>query len=291
MDKREVTIAASDGFPLAATLYGIAADGVAAAPCRGVVVINSAIGVRRGRYAAYAGFLHLRGYRVVTYDYRGIGGSTGQPVDQARLRQWGELDFGGVLAWLRATCPDAPLGCVGHSLGGQILGLTPHAGNVRAFLGIAAQSGYWRHWHPRHWPKLLLAWYLVVPLTATLLGRLPGRLFGAQTLPKTIARDWARWCRSPHYLCEDDGRPLRPWFAQVTCPTLLLAMADDAAAAPVAAVRALAECYSSAAPEILVVEPGEWGGKSLGHFGFFARDAPLSLWRHTADWFDRHLRG
>jgi len=113
MDKRDLTIAALDGFPLAATL-----DLTAEAPGDCLIVINSALGVRRGFYASYAGFLRRRGYGVLTYDYRGIGGSTGRPADLARLRESGELDFGGVLTWLRTTYPDSALGCVGHSFGG-----------------------------------------------------------------------------------------------------------------------------------------------------------------------------
>src|SRR4051794_33825871 len=152
MLRQDLVIPALDGFPLAATLYR------PAAPPRRLVVVNSAMGVRRQFYGAFAAFLAGRGYAALCYDYRGIGGSTGRPTGAARLGDWGERDFAGVLAWARQAHPRAAIGCVGHSLGGQLVGLAEEAGRIDAFLAVAAQSGYWRHWRMRHWPKLLLAW-------------------------------------------------------------------------------------------------------------------------------------
>jgi predicted alpha/beta hydrolase len=284
MNRKNITVPALDGFSLAATLYG--SD---EADLTRIIVINSGMGVPRTFYAHYARFLQRCGFGVLTYDYRGIGDSDGHSTREARLREWGESDLGGILEWLRTVYPDAALGCVGHSFGGQILGLTRHSQNIGAFLAVAAQSGYWRHWDVRHWPKLLFTWYLLVPLTTALFGHVPGALIGGQTLPKTAALDWARWCRCPHYLCDDDGKPLRPFFSRITCPVLFLAMADDHVYAPLRAVRELVRLYSATA-EVSIIEPSEWGVKSLGHFGFFNRAAPRPLWQHTADWFDRHLK-
>jgi predicted alpha/beta hydrolase len=281
MNTVELEVPALDGLPLAATLHR------PALPPRGVVVINSAMGVSRRFYARFAAHLAGRGYCVVSYDYRGIGGSA--LASGARLRHWGELDFAGVLAWARSAFPDVPLACVGHSLGGQILGLTREARHVRAFLAVAAQSGYWRHWNRQYWPKLLAAWYVAAPAAAAALGRVPGFLIGGEALPSGIARDWARWCRTPHYMSDEDGRPLRPFFDEIACPALFLAIRDDGAFAPEPAVRALASWYQRAAIEFAVVDPREWGVASLGHFGFFRKDAPAELWRWCADWLDRGL--
>jgi predicted alpha/beta hydrolase len=256
---------------------------------RAVVVINSAMGVKRRLYARFAAHLTSRGYAVVTYDYRGIGGSPG--VAGARLRHWGELDFAGILAWARLVFPGTPLACVGHSLGGQILGLTDEARHLRAVLAVAAQSGYWRHWERKYWPKLLVAWHVAAPAAAMVLGRVPRSLFGGEELPGRVARDWARWCRSPHYMSDDDGRPLRPFFHEIACPALFLALKDDQAFAPEPAVRSLAGWYEAAAVELSVVDPGDWGVGSLGHFGFFRKGAPVDLWRSCVDWLDRALSG
>src|SRR5437588_12786038 len=92
-------IPALDGFELAATLYepGTGAGGTGGT----TVLISSATAVKRGYYDAYARHLAGEGFTVVTYDYRGIGGSRPARLAgfRARLRDWGQLDLAGVLDW------------------------------------------------------------------------------------------------------------------------------------------------------------------------------------------------
>ncbi len=63
----DIVVPATDGFPLAATLF----------PLRGkkrhAVLINSATAVPRKVYRGFAGYLARRGSAVLTYDYRGTG--------------------------------------------------------------------------------------------------------------------------------------------------------------------------------------------------------------------------
>src|SRR3954467_1593181 len=68
-------IRALDGFELVATLYrpGRREDRETA------VLINSATAVKRGYYDPFARYLAGEGLTVLTYDYRGIGGSRPRP--------------------------------------------------------------------------------------------------------------------------------------------------------------------------------------------------------------------
>ena len=84
---------AADGRPLAATVLE---------PRRveGAVVIASATGVPRRIYEGVAGCLADAGLAVLTFDYRGIGGSRqGGPLrhEPARMQDWGRLDLEGAL--------------------------------------------------------------------------------------------------------------------------------------------------------------------------------------------------
>ena len=65
----EITVPASDGYLLAATLF---------LPRRAkthAVLINSAAAVPRKIYRGFAGYLAQQGCAVLTYDYRGTGDS------------------------------------------------------------------------------------------------------------------------------------------------------------------------------------------------------------------------
>ena len=115
-------IRALDGFELAATLYRPdSGEGETA------VLINSATAVKRGYYDRFARYLAGEGLTVLTYDYRGIGGSRPRRLSRfpARLRQWAEEDQGGALDWITSNLQPRKILVVGHSVGGQIVGLAP----------------------------------------------------------------------------------------------------------------------------------------------------------------------
>ena len=110
-----LSIAAVDGFSLAASLW----NEDSASP---TLVLSGATGVSRRFYTDFAAFLAAAGYRVLTFDFRGIGDSRPRSLRgfAASMRNWGELDLAGVLGWCADRHPRAPLLLVGHSAGGQM---------------------------------------------------------------------------------------------------------------------------------------------------------------------------
>ena len=87
----EEGIRATDGVSLAGSFYAPTLESGLAA---GTVVITAATGVKRQYYDSYARFLAGEGFRVVTFDYRGVGGSrpTSLKGYEATAMQWGERD-------------------------------------------------------------------------------------------------------------------------------------------------------------------------------------------------------
>src|SRR5713226_2608325 len=145
----DITVPATDGYPLAATLF------LPRGAKRRAVLINSATAVPRKLYRGFAGYLARRGCAVLTYDYRGTGDSRqksavgyNQPRSlvgfKATMSDWAALDVTAAVAWMRERYKTLPLNCVGHSFGGQALGLLPNNGEVSRALLIAAQAGYWK---------------------------------------------------------------------------------------------------------------------------------------------------
>jgi predicted alpha/beta hydrolase len=276
---------ALDQYPLAGTLFEPKRPPLAA------VLISSATGVPQRYYAAYARFLAEQGFAVLTYDYRGIAGSRwpGWAVGRRlRMRHWGEQDMSGALEQLRQRYPGLPLLTVGHSVGGQLLGLTAQPSQVTAQLTVASQAAYWRHWPLRHQPRTALFFFLVVPAVVRLLGKLPASMAG-EDLPAGVALEWARWGRHPAFFVDDQGRSLRERFARFTGAMRLYAIADDHVYAPAGAVAALAAAYTGARTEIRHIGPQYNGGKALGHFGFFRAHTSRRLWQETADWLQRQV--
>lgn len=276
----DLTISARDGYPLAASLFE------ATAPRKAVVVINSATAVKRGYYSRFATWLAGEGYDVVTYDYRGIGGS--RPGSSFRgftgtATQWGADDFAGIVDWALRERRVATVLLVGHSIGGQILGLAHNAEKIAAAFCVSSQSGDWRLWPTlRGKARMMVLMYGMLPAVGSLLGFVPGKLGMGEDLPHTVASEWARWCRTSGYLLGDDGSR-RAGYARIRAPIVGYSFSDDDYA-PRETVAAWLDFFPNARTEHRHLVPTEAGAKAVGHFGFFRPSFEATLWRDAAKW-------
>lgn len=275
----DLGLRAEDGLELGATLREPAGEAACA------VLINPALGVRRRYYGRFAAFLAERGAAVLTYDQRGIGDSRPASLRrfEARLADWGRLDTEAALRTLVERFPGASLRLVGHSAGGQLLGLAPSAARVDRALFVACQSAWEGNWDGLRYLWIATAWHLAVPLLTALIGTLPGWLTGGEPVPAGVAREWARWGRHPDYLLSDGGTERREAYARLRLRIRSLAIDDDPYA-PLRAVASLLTFYGGASSELLRVAPADAGVRRLGHFGFFRPETGGSLWSEAAGW-------
>ncbi len=273
-----IEFSAADGFRLAGTIFGPADASTA-------VVINSATAVKRRYYEPFARWLADSGVRVLTFDYRGIGDSMGdRPLRHldVTMRDWGEQDATAALHWLQVQHPQARLNLVGHSFGGQCLGLMANNALLHRVALMGAQLGDWRNFPWKQRAYMLPMWYAVIPALTRAFGYFPAeRLGSGENLPAGVAREWARWCRSPGYYTAEFGRGLPNHFPSLRAPVRLYRITDDGYA-PQKAVTALARHLPS--HEIRTVLPRDVGAKGIGHFGFFRERFRDSLWTETRDW-------
>lgn len=116
-----------------------------------------------------------------------------------------------------------------------------------------------------------------MPALAHALGWFPSRQLGlGENLPRGVALEWARWCRSREYLGDWSGH------ARLAIPILALGFDDDAFAPP-AAVDALHRRYASARLQRRQLAPADLGAPRIGHFGFFKPGLPAA-WDELATW-------
>lgn len=288
----DIILPAKDGYKLAATLF------LPRGRKRNAILINSATAVPRKIYRGFASYLAGRGNAVLTYDYRGTGGSRppsaegGKPRPlagfQATMADWAALDVAAAVEWMRERYDALPLRFVGHSFGGQALGLIPNNAEVSRALLIAAQAGAWKLMAtPERYRVVALLNLVGVPATR-LLGYAPGRLGIGEDLPKDVFLQWVRWIMSERYFFDDHGLLAKINFENFTAPLRALVMADDPwATRP--AVELLCSGFSAARPEIVTVTPQEAGAKAIGHFGFFRPEHRDALWRGAAEWLEEEV--
>jgi predicted alpha/beta hydrolase len=113
----EITLPATDRYPLAATLY------LPRGAKRHAVLINSATAVPRKLYRGFAGYLAQRGCAVLTYDYRGTSESRPQARTgnkpkslggfKASMSDWAALDITAAVSWMRERYKALPFAYVG----------------------------------------------------------------------------------------------------------------------------------------------------------------------------------
>lgn len=244
-----------------------------------IAVINAATGVPRRYYQPFANWLAQRGYRVLSYDYRGIGGSLHGPILESRatMADWARYDMHAAID--ATTRYGLPLLVIGHSAGGNLLGLVPNLPKVAAILTIGAQNAHWRYWPtPASW-LLALVWHLAVPLVISRFGYLPGKLLGGsgQDLPRGVARDWARWARQRGYVFSAPEMAPYQGYADYAGPVHVWSVSDDRYAPP-AAVAQLARQFSAGITRLLTITPAALGLKQIGHFGIFRPQVGVKLW-------------
>jgi len=267
-------IRCADGRTLAGSLFH--GDDEA----RGIVVVAGATGVGRRLYARLAEFLATRGLAVLTFDYRGVGGSRDEALrhDPARLSDWGRLDLGAALDWSERELQPRALSVVAHSVGGQLLPLVDRPERVDRVLYVAAQEGYWGHWPMPLGLAFLALCRVVMPGLVHATGFLPARTLRlGEDLPPGVGLEWARWARTRDYMQR------APFFDRLCCPALAYGFSDDGLA-PRRAVDRLLASQPRLALRRRHLSPADLGMTRVGHFGFFRHDLSGSLWAESADW-------
>src|SRR4030095_2776380 len=136
------------------------------------VVVPSAMGVTQSFSRRFAEWLAARGYLAATFDYRGIGQSAPAKLRgyQIDIRDWATQDCPAVIEFIKTRAPQVPLHWVGHSLGGQLLGLIPNRERIDRVITIATGNGYWgeNSWQTKRFVWWL--WFVVVPLALRSVG-------------------------------------------------------------------------------------------------------------------------
>lgn len=284
MERRETALAA-DGRELAVTRF--TAQGASWA----TLVLGSAMGVRQDFYAPFARFLASQGVHVLTFDYRGMGWSLdGSPAKvDVDVSGWAEKDLNAMLLEARRAAPRLPLAFVGHSLGGQLLGVLPDNGQVRAALTVTTGSGWYR-FNDRMRFGVRVLWFVAMPLLTPLFGYFPGKaLRMVGDLPRGVTWQWRRWCLHPEYILAE-GERARAAFGRVTAPILAYSFEDDDLITR-PAVESLHGFYRNARLTHRHLAPADVGQGRVGHFGFFAPRSEATLWKAAAAWLRAELDG
>lgn len=245
-----------------------------------VLIISPATGVKQGFYKKFADFISANGITVITFDYSGIGLSLKKPIKQIKCSasDWGKNDLEAVIKFTKENYPNAKITLLGHSIGGQIIGLAKSSSELQKIILVSAQSGYWKMWKGFDRVKMWANWHILFPILINLFGYMPSkRISGMENLPKNVAKQWSSWGRKPNYLF-DEVSEQDLFYKNISVKAIAISIENDFYA-PKDAVDFFTEKYENAEIKKLHLRPTEYNTKAIGHFGVFREKFENTLWK------------
>ena len=245
------------------------------------ILIASGTGFLQKFYAPLATWLAGKGYTVLTFDYDGIGDSLHGELkhNKVRLQDWGTRDIPAALDYLLQVTqlPSAIL--IGHSAGGQMLGVMPNHAKVSKLIAISASSGHIANMKPQFARKAKFLFQIYMPISHLVFGyaNLKAIKWG-ENLPKGVAKQWAQWCLNGHYVktAIDRGDIQNDFHPLITQPITAIYAEDDDIVNEANVYQWLSN-FPNAIKTVLALEPQQHGLKHIGHNALF-RPSHQSLW-------------
>lgn len=284
--KRDISFKCKDGYSLASTLY-IPSTATAN---NNAILFAPATGIKREFYSSLATHLTSLGYGCLTFDNRGIGGSLQGSLKgfKANLVEWGEQDLVGAFTELQARFPEHKYHVVGHSAGGQLIGLVPQHKDISSVFNFACSSGQVDQMSAPFRYQAAFFMNVFIPVCNKLFGYTKSQWVGmGEPLPLQVAADWRRWCNAQGYVETEFGKRITEhWFYDMDCPSLWMNASDDGIANN-ANVDDMTRVFKNMPIERVELHPKEVGLKEIGHMKFFSKKSE-KLWVYLTDWLAKH---
>ncbi len=244
------------------------------------ILIGPATGIRQGFYQPFAEWLATQGYDVLSFDFRGIGDSLYEDVSKssARVQDWGLYDLPAAVDFLLQKTNAAKILLIGHSAGGQLLGLMHNYHKVEKVIAIAGSSGNVKGLGGK--TKILgpIMFNVIFPISTAFKGYAATKMLGmGENLPKGVGAQWREFCSKPGYAINAIGKTVDvDYHAEVRCPIISIHAADDEIATE-HNVKDFLRIYPNAATRYITLDPKDYNHKAIGHM-FMFKPSHQNLW-------------
>jgi predicted alpha/beta hydrolase len=270
-----LTISCADSYSLSARFYP-AKQSTHYLP----VLVCPATGITQGFYHHFIEWLTQQGIDVLVFDYRGIGESLHGPLrdSQASIQDWGQLDIPAAIDTLLNKTGKKQLVLVGHSAGGQLLGIVPNHGKVAQVISVSGSTGHVKGLKGRTKRLAPVMFNIVFPISSRIKGYGATKMLGmGENLPRNVAKQWAEFCSKPGYVKNAVGKTIfEDYHHNIQCPITSYWASDDEIATA-ANVKDLLRLYPQALTEMIELKPQDHGYASIGHMLMFKK-SHQNLW-------------
>lgn len=279
-----IQIVCADNFKLATTIFYPKGE------VKGAVMIGPATGIKRQFYANFARYLAEHGYGVITFDNRGIGDSLHGHVKHSdvTLQCWGEKDMPAVLQQLKESFPDCRYHLIGHSAGGQLVGLMSNAKELSSMFNFASSSGSLWNMKLHHQAKAHFFMNFFIPVNNKLFGYTKSHWVGmGEPLPKKVAKQWQTWCNGSGYVKMAFGTSIHTHlYDHLELPAMWLNATDDFIAND-RNVADMLKVFTQMSAQTKTLNAKDYNLNEIGHMKFFSQKSK-QLWPYATKWLDAH---
>ncbi|AOA57994.1 alpha/beta hydrolase family protein [Acinetobacter larvae] len=264
---QSLNISCADGYSLSARFYRRQV-GHRLHP----ILICPATGITQNFYQKFAQWLTQQGFDVLSFDFRGIGQSLHGPLKKssASIIDWGQLDIPAAIDCLCRLTNQQQVYLLGHSAGGQLLGVAANHAKVAQVIAVAGSTGYVKALKGRTKTLAPLMFQVIFPLSNLLKGYGATKILNmGENLPKNVAKQWAAFCSKPGYIDNACKRKqANDFHAQIHCPITVYAAIDDEIATAENVKQFLA-LYPNAKTDYCPLRPVDFAQQKIGHMLMF----------------------
>ncbi len=244
------------------------------------ILICPATGITKNFYHAFADWLSQQGYDVLSFYFRGIGKSLHGALkdSNASISDWGIYDIPAAIETLLNRSQAEKVIIIGHSAGGQLLGITPNYNKVVKVLAIAGSTGHVKGLKGKTKILAPVMFNIIFPISSFFKGYGATQFIGmGENLPKNVARQWAEFCSKPGYVMNAIGKTIfEDYHQEIQCPITSFWASDDEIATQ-ENVQDLLRLYPNASTKLIELNPQQHGYKYIGHMLMFKK-SHQKLW-------------
>lgn len=275
MQTQSIAITCQDGYILQGTFYP-KQKSAQFLP----ILLSPATGILQRFYQAFAEWLSQQGYDVLSFDYRGIGQSLYEDVSKstARIQDWGMYDLPAAIDSLLQITQAEKIYIIGHSAGGQLLGLAPNHAKVEKVIAVAGSSGHVKGLAGKSRILGPLMFNVIFPISSRIKGYGATQFIGmGENLPKGVAKQWAEFCTAGGYVTSAIGKTIHTHYHdEIRTPIISIHATDDEIATE-ANVKDFLRTFPNTHTNYITLKPQDYGHKTIGHMLMF-RKSHNNLW-------------
>lgn len=244
---------------------------------KATVLLNPGTATKTTYYLPFAEFLVSQGFDVVVWNYRGFCESKTSQLKGCSYQysDIGRFDMPAMIDKAKSINPTLPLYCVGHSAGGQQIGLAANYQKLDALVAVAVSAGYFGYMPTGYRIKANFFFRLFSPITGALFKYVPAKKMNfMEDLPVGFTREWSAWCREKQLFFSNKfyGKSIAEGtYKNFDIPTYVFTADDDEICTEQNVHNFWRNVTSKHPIAFKRYQSAQLPAKKVGHFGYFRK--------------------